>query len=69
MVKDGPADKAGIKPGDVLISLDGKELGSAEDLLSALRNANPKQTVNVEYRRGTDKREAKVTLSDRPAQG
>ncbi|MGZ4661688.1 MAG: S1C family serine protease [Arthrobacter sp.] len=69
VVKDGPADKAGIKPGDVLISLDGKELASAEDLLSALRNANPNQTVNVEYRRGTDKRQAKVTLSDRPAQG
>jgi S1-C subfamily serine protease len=34
--------------------------------LAALRNKAPGQTVNVEYRRGNDTREAKVTLSERP---
>ncbi|CAN7164182.1 trypsin-like peptidase domain-containing protein [Arthrobacter sp. LjRoot78] len=67
VVSDGPADRAGIRPGDVLTALDGKELASPEDLLAELRGKSPDQTVNVSYRRGTESKEAKVTLAARPA--
>jgi S1-C subfamily serine protease len=67
VVSGGPADRAGIRPGDVLTALDGKELASPEDLLAELRGKSPDQTVNVGYRRGTESREAKVTLAARPA--
>jgi S1-C subfamily serine protease len=66
VVSKGPADEAGLRPGDVLLSLEGQKLNAPEDLLAALRNKAPGQTVNVEYRRGNDTREAKVTLSERP---
>jgi S1-C subfamily serine protease len=65
-VRNGPADKAGLRPGDVLLSLEGQKLNAPEDLLAALRNKSPGQNVNIEYRRNTDSREAKVTLSERP---
>jgi S1-C subfamily serine protease len=63
----GPADKAGIRPGDVLTRLDGAELATPEDLLAALRGKSPGQTVTVEFRRGTTRQEVKVPLAARPA--
>ncbi|WP_354263342.1 PDZ domain-containing protein [Arthrobacter sp. OAP107] len=47
------ADKAGLRPGDVLTRLGDDELESPEDLLAALRSKSPGQTVTVEFRRGT----------------
>jgi S1-C subfamily serine protease len=67
VVDGGPAARAGIRPGDVLTSLDGKEIASPEDLLAELRGKAPDQSVNVGYRRGTESKETKVTLSARPA--
>ncbi|MBN3499904.1 trypsin-like peptidase domain-containing protein [Arthrobacter pascens] len=63
----GPAAKAGIRAGDVLIRLDGDKLTSPEDLLAALRTRSPGQTVTVEFRRGADTQEVKVVLVARPA--
>lgn len=62
----GPADKAGIQPGDVLVSVDGEDLETAEDLLAVLRKHDPGDVVTVEIRRGSDTSQVKVTLSDRP---
>ena len=63
----GPAAKAGMRAGDVIIKLDGDEVASPEDLLAALRSKSPGQTVTVEFRRGTETQEAKVQLVARPA--
>jgi S1-C subfamily serine protease len=63
----GPADAAGISPGDVLLSLEGKKLSVPEDLLAALRGLDPGQTVTVSFSRDNQSRETKVQLSDRPA--
>lgn len=62
----GPADDAGIEPGDVLLTLEGKELSAPEDLLSALRGLDPGQTVTVSFNRDNQGQEAKVQLSERP---
>jgi S1-C subfamily serine protease len=64
----GPAAKAGIRSGDVLVKLDGEELAAPEDLLAALRSRSPGQTVTVEFRRGTETHEAKVQLVSRASQ-
>src|SRR5438552_3516135 len=67
----GPAEKAGLKVGDVITRFNGTTLGGAasEDdersgpgtkLIDLARELDPGDTVQVEYRRGTDAR--KVTL-------
>lgn len=64
---DGPAGKAGIRPGDVLESMEGVQLTVPEKLLAELRNRNPGDTVGFKIKRGSDNLDIKVDLTDRPA--
>lgn len=64
---DGPAGKAGIRPGDVLQSMEGVELTTPEKLLAELRKRNPGDTVGFKVKRGDQNLDIKVDLTDRPA--
>jgi S1-C subfamily serine protease len=66
--EDGPAGRAGIRPGDVLESMEGVELNAPEKLLAELRNRNPGDTVSFKVRRGDESLELKADLIDRPTQ-
>src|SRR6266496_5376009 len=66
-VHGGPADKAGMQPGDVITALDGKQTATVEDFLSALRPHRPGDTVAVTFFRGSARQDAKVVLADRPS--
>jgi S1-C subfamily serine protease len=66
VVRGGPADKAGLRPGDVITALDGKQVATVEDFLAALRRHRPDDTVTVTFLRGSARQDAKVTLTDRP---
>ncbi|WP_258803239.1 S1C family serine protease [Pseudarthrobacter sp. NS4] len=63
---DGPAGRAGIRPGDVLESMEGVELATPEKLLAELRNRNPGETVAVKVRREDQSLDLKVDLIERP---
>jgi S1-C subfamily serine protease len=66
-VRDGtPAAKAGLKPGDILIEFDGKEIGNLYDFTYALHAHKPGDLVIVKVLRGPQTIEAKVLLSERP---
>jgi serine protease Do len=47
VVEDTPADKAGIKAGDVIVRLGNKDIEDPDDLVSALRDSEGKVTVTV----------------------
>ncbi|MDQ0767838.1 serine protease DegQ [Pseudarthrobacter defluvii] len=64
---DGPAGKAGIRPGDVLQSMEGVELTTPEKLLAELRKRNPGDTVGFKVKRGDQALDIKADLTDRPA--
>jgi S1-C subfamily serine protease len=62
----GPADRAGILIGDVLIALDGAPLREPTDLLAGLSGRNP---VEVRLIRGGTPVSVSLTPGDRPARG
>jgi photosystem II stability/assembly factor-like uncharacterized protein len=66
---DGPAAKAGLKSGDVLVSLDGKPVPSTKALDEVLRPHRPGDKVKAVYQRGEDKKDTEITLAARPGQG
>jgi S1-C subfamily serine protease len=48
VIPDGPAAKAGIKPGDVLVSVAGQSITTTDVLSSVLATLRPGQTVPVQ---------------------
>jgi putative serine protease PepD len=61
-----PARAAGLQPGDVILSVDGKPVATAEDLIGILRQRKPGDRMAVTYARGSTQKAVTVTLSARP---
>jgi serine protease Do len=63
----GPADKAGIKNGDVIRKLGGKTVGSSEQLMAAVTDINPGTEVALDILRDGKPMTIHLTLGERPA--
>jgi serine protease Do len=62
----GPAEAAGLKPGDVVLTLDGKPMENARQFDVNLYRRVPGDSVTVSVRRGQQTVEAKVPVVPRP---
>jgi putative serine protease PepD len=58
----GPADKAGILPGDVILKFNGRPVTESEELIVAIRSRTPGETITLTVRRGGRDRDVRVTL-------
>ena len=58
----GPAAAAGLQAGDVVTKVDNHVVEDGTDLIALVRKCSPGTVVAVEYRRGTKKQAASVTL-------
>ncbi|MGC1215348.1 MAG: trypsin-like peptidase domain-containing protein [Micromonospora sp.] len=59
----GPAAAAGLKAGDVILRLNGRPMTEPTDLVALVRKYAPGSVVTVEYRRGSSRQNASVTLA------
>ena len=62
----GPAEAAGLKPGDVVLTLDGKPMENARQFDVNLYRRAPGDSVMLSVRRGQQTVEAKVPVVPRP---
>jgi putative serine protease PepD len=62
-----PADQAGLKVGDVIVSVDGTKVADAGALTEVIGGHRPGETVNLEYLRGGMHHNAKADLAARPS--
>jgi S1-C subfamily serine protease len=81
VVKDGPADKAGLEAGgttatingqevrlggDIITEVDGKTLKSMDELVEIIQGLKPGDTLKLTILRGGDEKTSEVTLGTQP---
>jgi S1-C subfamily serine protease len=68
VIREGPADKAGLKPKDIITELDGKTVKSSLELERTIIFSPPGKTAEVTIYREGKKQTAEVVLEERPPQ-
>jgi serine protease Do len=61
----GPADKAGMKPGDIITTVDGHQIKDGDDLVNEIASRSPGSSIRLGYLRDGKPADATVTIGDR----
>jgi Do/DeqQ family serine protease len=67
LYRNGPAHKAGVEPGDVLVAIDGKKIGDARETLLAISNHKPGERIRLDLIRDGKPLTIEATAAERPA--
>ncbi|HEX8205182.1 MAG TPA: trypsin-like peptidase domain-containing protein [Solirubrobacteraceae bacterium] len=65
----GPADRAGVRPGDIIVGVDGRPVKSTDDVSRLVDAKDPGDEVEVEVIRAGERERVKVKLAKRPTVG
>lgn len=66
VMKGSPAEKAGLKRGDIVLSFGGQTIKSSEELQNKVSQTPPKKSVPVEIIRDRQKQKLILVLGERP---
>ncbi|HWQ11667.1 MAG TPA: trypsin-like peptidase domain-containing protein, partial [Roseiflexaceae bacterium] len=66
VVPGGPSDAAGLRPGDIITAIGGRQLGQDATLRSVLLEYRPGDTVTLDVLRDGQRLQLNVTLAERP---
>jgi S1-C subfamily serine protease len=66
VTEGGPADKGGVATGDVIISVNGKEIKNFTDLISEVENTQIGKSIKIEVWRNKSRVSLFVTVGERP---
>ena len=69
IIQDSPADRDGLRAGDVIIAMDNNEIKDAQGLIDAAQQAKSGDQVRLKVNRAgePDKKELTITLGNHPA--
>jgi S1-C subfamily serine protease len=67
ILENGPADLAGLKPGDIITRIDDTELSSAFEILNLVATKKPGTRITIYARRGSTPLELTTKVEERPS--
>jgi len=65
-VEGAPAEKAGLKDGDVITEVNGTKIKEMAELPASLKSSKPGDKATIKFFRGKEAKELTVTLGERP---
>lgn len=63
----GPGEEAGIRPGDIILSIDGRPMTSPDEVIVYVRANSPGDTITLTIRRGGTEQDVDVVLGEQEA--
>ncbi|MCM5680707.1 Do family serine endopeptidase [Schlegelella sp. S2-27] len=66
VLQGGPAQQAGVRPGDVVVAVAGKPVKSTVQLLNAVAELKPGSEAEIGVQRGSESIEMRVKVAQRP---
>ena len=66
VLRGGPADKAGVKPGDVLVEVEGRPVADPTSMLNLIAALPPGKPATMKVKRGGQEIDATITVGRRP---
>ena len=66
VIKDGPADKSGLNPGDIIISIDDITIDDIKQVVKIVASLQVDQKVIMKYRRGKELVESSIKVTAMP---
>jgi serine protease DegQ len=68
VVRGGPADRAGMRPGDILLAVQGKKVSSTNDMMNLIADLPPGDKAQMTVMRKNRETTIAVTVGRRPRQ-
>ncbi len=66
VLRDGPASRSGMRPGDVVLAIGGAPVSNTAELLAAVASLKPQSVAAVSVQRGTQALQLNLTVAQRP---
>lgn len=66
VLKGGPADKAGVKPGDILVAVEGKVIADSSVMLNLIAALPPGEVATITVVRNHAEKDIKINVGKRP---
>ena len=67
VLQGGPAQQAGVRPGDVVVAVAGQAVANTAQLLNAVAALRPESTATITVQRANERLELQVQVAQRPA--
>jgi serine protease DegS len=66
IMRNGPAENAGLVPGDIMLSIDGKNVRSPDQAIETITELKPGKEVKINILRGWEEQELIARIAQRP---